>query len=57
MTPNPNDATDPASAGAGGGEQPPPRATIVMTARERHGLTERAIDSILSNTARPFRLT
>jgi len=56
MTPNPNDATDPASAGAGGGEQPPPRATIVMTARERHGLTERAIDSILSNTARPFRL-
>jgi GT2 family glycosyltransferase len=32
------------------------RATIVMTARERHGLTERAIDSILRNTACPYRL-
>jgi glycosyltransferase involved in cell wall biosynthesis len=27
-----------------------------MTARERHGLTERAIDSILRNTACPYRL-
>ena len=33
-----------------------PRATIVMTARERHVLTERSIASILANTPPPFRL-
>ena len=33
-----------------------PRATIVMTARERHALTERSIASILANTRPPFRL-
>ena len=32
-----------------------PRATIVMTARERHSLTEAAIDSIVTDTAPPFR--
>ena len=32
-----------------------PRATIVMTARERHSLAEAAIDSIVAETARPFR--
>lgn len=34
----------------------PPRVTIVMTARERHGFTERAIDSIIRNTGVPYRL-
>jgi hypothetical protein len=33
-----------------------PRATIVMTARERYDLTEPAIQSIIDNTARPYRL-
>lgn len=33
----------------------PARATIVMTARERHGLTERAIASIVAGTRRPYR--
>lgn len=32
-----------------------PRATIVMSARERHSLTEAAIDTIVADTARPFR--
>ena len=32
-----------------------PRATIVMTARERHSLTESAIESIVANTAQPYR--
>ena len=32
-----------------------PRATIVMTARERHSLAEAAIESIVADTARPFR--
>ena len=32
------------------------RVTIVMTARERHGLAERAIGSILRNTACAYRL-
>lgn len=32
-----------------------PRVTIVMTARERHALTEVAIDSIVRNTAGPYR--
>lgn len=32
------------------------RATLVMTARERHGLTERAIDSIVRNTRGAYRL-
>ena len=31
------------------------RATIVMTARERHALAERAIDSIVGATRRPYR--
>lgn len=31
------------------------RVSIVMTARERHSLTEAAIESVLSETARPFR--
>jgi len=31
------------------------RATIVMTARERHNLAERAIDSIVGATRRPYR--
>lgn len=33
-----------------------PRATIVMTTRERHALTEPALDSIDRNTAKPYRL-
>jgi GT2 family glycosyltransferase len=33
-----------------------PRATILMTTRERHALTESALDSIARHTARPFRL-
>jgi GT2 family glycosyltransferase len=33
-----------------------PRATIVMIARERHALTETALDSLVQNTARPYRL-
>ena len=33
----------------------PARATIVMTARERHGLTERAIASIVAGTRGPYR--
>jgi hypothetical protein len=32
-----------------------PRATIVMTARERHSLTVPAIESIVAGTARPYR--
>jgi GT2 family glycosyltransferase len=32
-----------------------PRVTIVMTARERHSLTEAAIESIVADTPRPFR--
>ena len=32
-----------------------PRVTIVMTARERHNLTEAAIESIVLNTGKPFR--
>lgn len=32
-----------------------PRVTIVMTARERHNLAEAAIESIVHNTAKPFR--
>lgn len=35
---------------------PKARATIVMTVRERHGLTEQALDSILHNTDQPYRL-
>ncbi len=34
----------------------PPRVTIVMTARERHGLTERSIDAIRRNTGIAYRL-
>ena len=34
---------------------PAPRATLVMTVRERHRLTLVAIESILANTAVPFR--
>jgi glycosyl transferase family 2 len=34
---------------------PHPRVTIVMTARERHSLTVSAIESIIANTAMPFR--
>ena len=33
-----------------------PRATIVMTARERHALTETSIESIVRATRRPYRL-
>jgi hypothetical protein len=33
-----------------------PRATIVMTARERHALTEVSIESIVKNTKCPYRL-
>lgn len=33
-----------------------PRVTIVMTARERHALTEVAIESIVKNTTCPYRL-
>lgn len=32
-----------------------PRATIVMTARERHSLTVSAIESIVAGTAQPYR--
>ena len=32
-----------------------PRVTIVMTARERHALAEAAIESIVSETNRPYR--
>ena len=32
-----------------------PRVTIVMTARERHSLTEAAIDSIVDETPAPYR--
>ncbi len=34
----------------------PPRATLVMTARERHSLAEAAIDSVLRATRPPIRL-
>jgi hypothetical protein len=33
-----------------------PRATIVMTARERHSLTEAALDGIVADTSMPYRL-
>jgi hypothetical protein len=33
-----------------------PRATLVVTARERHGLTEGAIASIVEHTRAPYRL-
>ena len=33
-----------------------PRVTIVMTARERHSLTEAALDSIVEETPAPYRL-
>ena len=33
----------------------PRRVTLVMTARERHALSLRAIDSVLTNTTVPFR--
>ena len=33
-----------------------PRVTIVMTARERHSLTEAALDSIVDETPAPYRL-
>jgi hypothetical protein len=32
-----------------------PRATIVMTARDRHSLTESAIESIVANTPQTYR--
>src|SRR5258708_32541579 len=32
-----------------------PRATIVMTARERHALAAASIESIVSGTRRPYR--
>ncbi len=32
-----------------------PRVTIVMTARERHSLTEAAIDSVAADTSMPYR--
>jgi GT2 family glycosyltransferase len=32
-----------------------PTVTVVMTCRERHGLTETAIESVLRNTRMPFR--
>ncbi|HLJ21906.1 MAG TPA: glycosyltransferase, partial [Stellaceae bacterium] len=32
-----------------------PRATIVMTARERHDLALSAVQSVIDNTARPYR--
>jgi GT2 family glycosyltransferase len=35
--------------------KPSPRATIVMTSRERHGLAEGAVDSVAANTAPPYR--
>ncbi|HET9046777.1 MAG TPA: glycosyltransferase [Casimicrobiaceae bacterium] len=34
---------------------PPSRATLVMTARERHSLADAAIDGVLRATARPYR--
>ncbi len=34
----------------------PPRATIVMIARERHALTETALEYVNRNTAQPYRL-
>ena len=34
---------------------PAPRVTIVMTARERHGLTVQAIESVVRHTPRPYR--
>jgi hypothetical protein len=39
------------------GLQRPPRptVTVVMTCRERHGLTETAIESVIRNTHMPFR--
>lgn len=33
-----------------------PRVTILMTVRERHALTEQALESIVSNTFQPYRL-
>src|SRR5690242_19543912 len=33
-----------------------PPVTIVLTCRERHGLTEAAIETLLANTRMPFRL-
>ena len=33
----------------------PPRATIVMTARERHSLAETAIESVVADTVPPYR--
>ena len=33
----------------------PPRATIVMTARERHSLAEASIESVVADTAQPYR--
>lgn len=33
-----------------------PRATILMMVRERHALTEQALESIFRNTAQPYRL-
>lgn len=37
------------------GAAAPRRVTLVMTARERHALSLRAIDSVLANTTAPFR--
>ena len=33
-----------------------PTATLVITCRERHGLTEGAIESVVRNTRKPVRL-
>ena len=33
-----------------------PRVTLVMTVRERHRLTVRAIEAVLARTAPPYRL-
>lgn len=35
---------------------PPRRVTLVMTSRERHALTLRAIDSVVANTRTPYQL-
>lgn len=35
--------------------EPRPRATIVMTARERHSLAQAAIDAVLAGTTPPYR--
>jgi len=56
MTPIPIAVSTPAPHPAGPGDSPAPRVTLLMTARERHRLTERAIDSILRNTACGYRL-